>query len=117
MDGRLSARKAFERGAVHEEDVELPVAVEIEEGHAGPRGLQEVAVGVLAPEHRDHVEACLRGDLGEGEAQAALVSGRGGGEARHGGGEDDKQRRPARPSPGVAPDRHQGMVLDSPMPP
>src|SRR6185503_4113438 len=59
VDRLLALREPFERGAVHEEDIEEAVAVVIEEGDSRARGLQEVAVRFLSPEHGRGAEARL----------------------------------------------------------
>ena len=96
--GLLTLREALERRAVHQEDVQPPVAVVVEEGDAAARRLEQVLVP-LAPAERGHgAQPGLARDLGECEPQrhrSLRIDG-----ARHAADEEyagERQRR-ARPA-------------------
>ena len=63
----------FERGAVHQKDVEPAVAIDVDEGHAAARRLEEVAVALAAPVHGDAVETRLAGDVHERKRQSITL--------------------------------------------
>ena len=76
-DGFLAFGKAFEPGAVDEEDVEPVVVIVVEEGDAAAGGFEEVSVLVLATVDGLCVEARLTCYVDEADAERSAGNGRG----------------------------------------
>jgi hypothetical protein len=54
---------AFKRSAVHEEDIEPSIVIEIEKGSAAARGFEKIRIALLATENGFRVESRLARDI------------------------------------------------------
>ncbi len=74
-DGFLALGKAFDTGAVDEEDIDPVVVIVVEESYAAACGFEEISVFVFATVDGFGVEAGLAGDVDEADAERSAGDG------------------------------------------